>query len=106
MTMGVGTFRWMAPEVIQGQSYTVAADIYSFGCVLSEFDTHLVPFKDLNTCANGQPMSDSAIMVRVAAGQLKPCQPTACCRPDSFWGSAERYGTSIHDLALETCGGL
>ncbi|KAF0708105.1 Aste57867_6449 [Aphanomyces stellatus] len=31
MTMGVGTFRWMAPEVVQDQAYTVAADIYSFG---------------------------------------------------------------------------
>ncbi|KAH9181740.1 hypothetical protein AeNC1_016283, partial [Aphanomyces euteiches] len=43
MTMGVGTFRWMAPEVIQDKSYTTAADIYSFGVILSEFDTHRIP---------------------------------------------------------------
>ncbi|CAK4712234.1 unnamed protein product, partial [Aphanomyces euteiches] len=30
MTIGVGTFRWMAPEVIQSQYYTIASDIYSF----------------------------------------------------------------------------
>ncbi|KAF0699528.1 Aste57867_9903 [Aphanomyces stellatus] len=52
MTAGVGTYRWMAPEVIQNEHYTVAADIYSFGskfvvvslgCVLSEFSTHHTP---------------------------------------------------------------
>ncbi|KAF0690147.1 Aste57867_18472 [Aphanomyces stellatus] len=31
MTMGVGTFRWMAPEVIKSHKYTVSSDIYSFG---------------------------------------------------------------------------
>ncbi|OQR93366.1 protein kinase [Achlya hypogyna] len=31
MTAGVGTFRWMAPEVLMYGRYSVAADIYSFG---------------------------------------------------------------------------
>ncbi|KAF0714505.1 Aste57867_3842 [Aphanomyces stellatus] len=35
MTMGVGTFRWMAPEVIQDLHYTVSADMYSFGALLN-----------------------------------------------------------------------
>ncbi|KAF0701035.1 Aste57867_8481 [Aphanomyces stellatus] len=78
MTLGVGTFRWMAPEVIQDQSYTVAADIYSFGCVLSEFDTHHVPYEDLKNPANGQPISDSAIMVKVASGRLQPTISAEC----------------------------
>ncbi|KAJ0390720.1 hypothetical protein ATCC90586_011899 [Pythium insidiosum] len=39
MTAGVGTARWIAPEVILGGHYTEFADIYSFGVVLSELDT-------------------------------------------------------------------
>ncbi|KDO19609.1 TKL protein kinase [Saprolegnia parasitica CBS 223.65] len=31
LTNGVGTYQWMAPEIIIGTEYTVAADIYSFG---------------------------------------------------------------------------
>ncbi|CAK4076440.1 unnamed protein product [Aphanomyces euteiches] len=34
MTFAVGTFRWMAPEVILDQAYTASADIYSFGTIL------------------------------------------------------------------------
>ncbi|KAF0701036.1 Aste57867_8482 [Aphanomyces stellatus] len=78
MTMGVGTFRWMAPEVIQDQSYTVAADVYSFGCVLAEFSTHHVPYEDMKNPANGQPISDSAIMVKVVAGTIQPTIAPGC----------------------------
>ncbi|KAF0701041.1 Aste57867_8487 [Aphanomyces stellatus] len=78
MTMGVGTFRWMAPEVIQDQAYTVAADIYSFGCVLAEFDTHHVPYHDMKNPVNGQPIADSAIMVKVVTGALQPTLSPEC----------------------------
>ncbi|KAF0685234.1 Aste57867_22838 [Aphanomyces stellatus] len=78
MTMGVGTFRWMAPEVVQDQAYTVAADIYSFGMVLSEFDTHHIPYEDLKNQSNGQPIADSAIMVKVVGGTIKPTFTKSC----------------------------
>ncbi|KAH9157555.1 hypothetical protein AeRB84_000597 [Aphanomyces euteiches] len=72
MTLGVGTFRWMAPEVVQDQQYTTAADIYSFGVVLSEFDTHQIPYTDVMKPGTNEPLSDSAIMLRVATGSIKP----------------------------------
>ncbi|KAH9051499.1 serine/threonine protein kinase, partial [Aphanomyces euteiches] len=37
MTMGVGTFRWMAPEVLQDSGFQLTL---SLGMLLSEFDTH------------------------------------------------------------------
>ncbi|ETV67931.1 hypothetical protein H257_15916 [Aphanomyces astaci] len=39
MSHEVGTFIWAAPEVLKGSQLTVAADIYSFGMLLSELDT-------------------------------------------------------------------
>ncbi|KAG9402797.1 hypothetical protein AC1031_006346 [Aphanomyces cochlioides] len=72
MTLGVGTFRWMAPEVVQDQQYTTAADIFSFGIVLSEFDSHQIPYTDVMKPGTNEPLSDSAIMLRVATGSVKP----------------------------------
>ncbi|KAF0702795.1 Aste57867_7745 [Aphanomyces stellatus] len=88
MTVGVGTFRWMAPEVILDHQYTVAADIYSFGCVLSEFSTHQVPYEDVRNPANGEPLADTSIMVKVVAGTLQPSFEVHTC---PAW---------IHELAL------
>lgn len=45
--MGVGTPYTMAPEVMQGQPYTPAADIYSFGIVMYEMFTGRFPFPDM-----------------------------------------------------------
>jgi serine/threonine protein kinase len=36
MTAQRGTFQWMAPEVILGQSYGEPADVYSFGIIMWE----------------------------------------------------------------------
>ncbi|OQR97959.1 serine/threonineprotein kinase [Achlya hypogyna] len=44
LTQGAGTMFWMAPEVIVGGVYSVAADIYSFGVLLTELDTLEPPF--------------------------------------------------------------
>jgi serine/threonine protein kinase len=36
MTGGLGTFQWMAPEVLANQRYSEKADVYSFGIVMWE----------------------------------------------------------------------
>ena len=46
MTVGVGTLRWTAPEIILGKRYSEMVDIYSFGVILTEFDTRRLPYHD------------------------------------------------------------
>ncbi|CAH9141841.1 unnamed protein product [Cuscuta epithymum] len=46
-TGNVGTYRWMAPEMIKGKPYTHKIDVYSFGIVLWELTTSLVPFQGM-----------------------------------------------------------
>ncbi|CAL5409402.1 unnamed protein product [Camellia sinensis] len=42
-----GTYRWMAPEMIKEKPYTRKVDVYSFGIVLWELTTALLPFQGM-----------------------------------------------------------
>ena len=44
MTAETGTYRWMAPEVIEHTPYTEKADIYSYGVLVWELLTARVPY--------------------------------------------------------------
>lgn len=44
----VGTWAWMAPEVLENAPYTDLADVYSFGIVLHEMLTGQDPFKGMH----------------------------------------------------------
>ncbi|KAJ0394701.1 hypothetical protein ATCC90586_011675 [Pythium insidiosum] len=91
MTKGVGSTRWMAPEVMAGsssvptagasmkKSYTEACDIYSFGVLLTEMDTHRVPYADVRD-PRGGALKDLALMELISAGKLQPSL-TASCPP-------------------------
>ena len=77
MTIGVGTYRWMAPEILQDNYYTVAADIFSFGMILSELDTHRIPYTDLSN-DKGNKLVDTAIISLVIQGAIKPTFTVNC----------------------------
>lgn len=47
LTGGIGTYRWMAPEVLDSKPYSFKADVYSYAIVLWELLTQDIPFRGL-----------------------------------------------------------
>ncbi|KAF0700880.1 Aste57867_8598 [Aphanomyces stellatus] len=82
MTAAVGTFRWMAPEMLLFQGYSNAVDIFSFGVVLSELDTHVLPYSDAEKDVDGRELSDEGVARRVIHEGLRPSFRHEC--PDWF----------------------
>lgn len=72
MTNKIGTYQWMAPEVIQGQEYSEKADVYSFGIILWELATRKPPFRELNGLQVSQ---------EVVKNNLRPPLPKRCPEP-------------------------
>ncbi|CAG8604608.1 11086_t:CDS:2, partial [Paraglomus occultum] len=58
-----GVLPYIAPEVLRGEPYTQAADIYSFGMVATEVLTGCPPFAEY--------AHDTALALRICAG-LRP----------------------------------
>ncbi|KAH7471004.1 hypothetical protein KRP22_003122 [Phytophthora ramorum] len=78
MTAGIGTRRWLAPEIISGSSdYDQSADIFAFGVLLSEFDTHALPYDDA-VGNNGNALEDVTILQMIASGNLRPTFSDTC----------------------------
>ncbi|GLE05406.1 hypothetical protein PINS_up014419 [Pythium insidiosum] len=71
MTAGVGSSLWMAPEVMLGQRYDEKADVFSFGVVLSELDTHDMPYAHATEPESGRKLPDTAILQLVSLGRLQ-----------------------------------
>ncbi|KAE9353575.1 hypothetical protein PR003_g3791 [Phytophthora rubi] len=71
MTAGVGTSLWMAPEVMMGERYGSSADIFSFGVVLSELDSHMLPYAETKETDSGRLIPDTALLQLVSVGLLR-----------------------------------
>ncbi|GMH11780.1 hypothetical protein Nepgr_013621 [Nepenthes gracilis] len=69
MTPETGTYRWMAPEMIQHRPYTQKVDVYSFGIVLWELITGMLPFQNMTAV--------QAAFAVVNKG-VRPVIPTDC----------------------------
>ncbi|CAN4094573.1 unnamed protein product [Withania somnifera] len=69
MTPETGTYRWMAPEMIQHRPYTQKVDVYGFGVVLWELITGMLPF---------QNMTGVQAAFAVANKGIRPTIPTDC----------------------------
>jgi len=96
----VGTFQYMAPEVLQGAEADARSDIFSFGCALYEMTTGSRPFdgksqvgvlaaileRDPQPISVTQPMSPPALDKLIRTCLAKD--------PDQRWQSA-------HDLKLQ-----
>ncbi|OQS02843.1 ankyrin repeat domain-containing protein 50-like [Thraustotheca clavata] len=71
MTTRAGTPYWEAPEVLKSGHYGYAADIYSFGVILTELETFQMPFA-------GSGLSLWTIIEKVSKGTLRPTVSSNC----------------------------
>eukprot|EP01042_Synura_sphagnicola_P000002 gene2-2_t len=66
MTGQIGTYHWMAPEVISGTMYTGKADVFSFSIIMWELLTRQTPYNGMN------PVQ---IVAAVCNASLRPTLP-------------------------------
>ena len=70
MTTQKGTYRWMAPEIVEGVEANInkMCDVFSYGMVLYEIFAHKIPYDDLPT--------DPLVGMAVLQGKRPPIPPT------------------------------
>ena len=55
-----GVLPYIAPEILRGQNYTKAADIYSFGIIMYEVISGLPPYHDIS--------HDNSLAIKICQG--------------------------------------
>ncbi|KAL5006161.1 hypothetical protein ScPMuIL_017319 [Solemya velum] len=91
-----GTVAWMAPEVIRNEPCSEKVDIWSFGVVLWEILTGVIPYQDVDS---------SAIIWGVGSNSLHLPVPSTC--PDGFkllmrqcWSAKPRNRPSFRQIIM------
>ena len=96
----VGTFQYMAPEILQGAEADARSDLFSFGCVLYEMVTGRRAFEGKSQLsvftAILEKDPEPVIASQPLAPRLLDCAIRACLAKDP----AERF-QSAHDLAMD-----
>ena len=96
----VGTFQYMAPEVLQGAEADARSDLFSFGCVLYEMVTGRRAFEGKSQLSVFTAILEKDPEPIIASQPLAPrlldCVIRACLAKDP----AERF-QSAHDLAMD-----
>ncbi|KAF1317433.1 Tkl protein kinase, partial [Globisporangium splendens] len=80
LTANIGSSLWMAPEIMLGENYDERADLFSFGIVLTELDTHSLPYVNVTT-PDGRHLPEPAVLHMVTMGSVQ-AEFSAQCHPD------------------------
>ncbi|EQC42315.1 TKL protein kinase [Saprolegnia diclina VS20] len=72
MTNNVGTALWMAPEVVLTRKYSIAADVFALGVILTQLNTlQTDPYAD-------RKLKGMALVFNIAKEGLRPSMPSTC----------------------------
>lgn len=84
-TAAIGTYHWMAPEILLAQPYNEKVDVYSFGILLYEIFSESIPYSASPTASprSSNVQSPVNLALCVAQGQ----------RPDLSRISRRQLGT-------------
>ena len=81
MTTKIGTYQWMAPEVIVGVKYTEKADVFSYGIILWEIATRDPPYLGID---------GAEVSRKVVNEDYRPIIPRSLRCPKPFQDLMER----------------
>ncbi|XP_022147786.1 protein kinase and PP2C-like domain-containing protein isoform X2 [Momordica charantia] len=76
----VGTLIYMAPEILKKEIHSELSDVYSFGILINELLTGVVPYTDLRTEAQAHTVlemnyTEQLLTAAIVSGGLRPALP-------------------------------
>ena len=72
MTGKIGTFQWMAPEVIQSNHYSEKADVFSYGIILWEIASREPPYRDITGAQVSRGVVERDLRPEIPRGTPEP----------------------------------
>lgn len=94
MTAETGTYRWMAPEVIEHKPYDEKADVFSFAVVLWELLTCRVPYNDMTPLQAAVGVVQKGLRPGIPAG----CPPVLADLMTAAWAQSPSSRPAFREL--------